>query len=179
MSINIQPTLENEKVVLYPLKEQDFEDLYAAAANPKIWEQHPNKERWQREVFKNFFAGAIQSKGAFKIVDKATGNTIGSTRFYEYNEADNSILIGYTFYTTEFWGKGINHLVKRMMLNYIFQYVSAVTFHIGADNVRSQISISRLGIAKTAEEQVAYFGEQPKLNFIYRITKAEWLADKQ
>jgi RimJ/RimL family protein N-acetyltransferase len=179
MSINIQPTLENEKVILYPLQEQDFEDLYAAASNPKIWEQHPNKERWQKDVFKNFFKGAIQSKGAFKIVDKATGNTIGSTRFYDYNEADNSILIGYTFYATEFWGKGVNHLVKKLMLDYIFQHVSAVTFHIGAENVRSQISISRLGITKIAEEEVAYFGEQPKLNFIYRITKEEWLSGRQ
>jgi RimJ/RimL family protein N-acetyltransferase len=144
-----------------------------------IWEQHPNKERWQRDVFENFFKGAIQSKGAFKIVDKATGNTIGSTRFYDYNEADKSILIGYTFYATEFWGKGVNHLVKKLMLDYIFQHVSAVTFHIGAENIRSQISISRLGIAKIAEEEVAYFGEQPQLNFIYRITKADWLSGRQ
>jgi RimJ/RimL family protein N-acetyltransferase len=173
MNINIQPTLENEKVILYPLQEQDFEDLYLAASNPKIWEQHPNKERWQRDVFKNFFEGALQSKGAFKIVDKATGNTIGSTRFYDYSTEDKSILIGYTFYTTEFWGKGINHLVKRLMLDYIFQFVSVVNFHIGADNIRSQISISRLGITKIAEQEVAYFGEQPKLNFIYSITKKE------
>jgi RimJ/RimL family protein N-acetyltransferase len=173
MNINIQPTLENEKVILYPLQEQDFEDLYLAASNPKIWEQHPNKERWQRDVFKNFFEGALQSKGAFKIVDKATGNTIGSTRFYDYSAEDKSILIGYTFYTTEFWGKGINHLVKRLMLDYIFQFVSVVNFHIGADNIRSQISISRLGITKIAEQEVAYFGEQPKLNFIYSITKKE------
>lgn len=173
MNINIQPTLENEKLILYPLQEQDFEDLYLAASNPKIWEQHPNKERWQRDVFKNFFEGALQSKGAFKIVDKATGNTIGSTRFYDYSAEDKSILIGYTFYTTEFWGKGINHLVKRLMLDYIFQFVSVVNFHIGADNIRSQISISRLGITKIAEQEVAYFGEQPKLNFIYSITKKE------
>jgi RimJ/RimL family protein N-acetyltransferase len=173
MNINIQPTLENEKLILYPLQEQDFEDLYLAASNPKIWEQHPNKERWQRDVFKNFFEGALQSKGAFKIVDKATGNTIGSTRFYDYSTEDKSILIGYTFYTTEFWGKGINHLVKRLMLDYIFQFVSVVNFHIGADNIRSQISISRLGITKIAEQEVAYFGEQPKLNFIYSITKKE------
>ncbi len=178
MSINIQPTLENEKVILYPLQEKDFEDLYGVASDPKIWEQHPNKERWQREVFKNFFQGAIDSRGAFKIVDKATGETIGSTRFYDYNEQENSILIGYTFYVTQFWGKGMNHLVKTIMLDYIFQFVSIVNFHIGADNIRSKISISRLGIKKVSEQEVAYFGEQPKLNFVYSITKEEWLANK-
>ncbi|MEO9022635.1 MAG: GNAT family N-acetyltransferase [Ginsengibacter sp.] len=178
MSINIQPTLENDKVILYPLKDQDFEELYLTASNPKIWEQHPNKERWQRGVFKNFFEGAIKSGGAFKIVDKATSNTIGSTRFYDYNDQENSILIGYTFYATQFWGKGINHLVKTMMLDYIFQYVSMVHFHVGADNIRSQVSISRLGITKSGEQQVTYFGEQPKLNFVYSVTKEEWLSNK-
>jgi hypothetical protein len=37
----------------------------------KVWEQHPNKDRYQREVFENFFKGAIESKGAFKIVEKS------------------------------------------------------------------------------------------------------------
>ena len=179
MSINIQPTLENEKVTLYPLQEQDFEDLYLAASNPKIWEQHPNKERWQRKVFTTFFEGAMGCKGAFKIMDKTTGNTLGSTRFYDYNEEDKSILIGYTFYTIDCWGKGINHLVKNLMLDYIFQFVSVVNFHIGAGNIRSQISIGRLGITKITEQEVAYFGEQPQLNFIYSITRTEWLLGKQ
>ncbi|WP_317163788.1 GNAT family N-acetyltransferase [Elizabethkingia argenteiflava] len=59
MKLNIQPTLENEIAILCPLQEKDFEDLYAAASNPKIWEQHPNKDRWIREIFKTFFEGAI------------------------------------------------------------------------------------------------------------------------
>ncbi len=175
MSFNIQPTLENENTILYPLQEQDFEDLYAVAADPKIWEQHPNKVRWKREVFKVFFDGAMQSKGAFKIVNKTNGNIIGSTRFYDYNEEENSILIGYTFYGTQYWGKGINHSVKTLMLDYVFQFVSKVYFHIGADNIRSQIAINRVGATKIEEQEVTYFGEQPKLNYVYRLTKEEFL----
>lgn len=174
MNINIQPVLENENIILYPLQEQDFEEVYLAASDPAVWAQHPNKERWQREVFKNFFDGAMKSEGAFKIVDKISGHAIGSTRFYDYSEAGNSILIGYTFFATAYWGKGINHAVKALMLDYIFQFVSVVIFHIGAENIRSQISIGRLGIAKTGEEEVAYFGESSKLNFVYRITKEVW-----
>lgn len=70
MSINIQPILENKHVILYPLQAKDFDEVYAVASDPEIWDQHPNKNRWQKEVFKNFFHGAIQSQGAFKIVDK-------------------------------------------------------------------------------------------------------------
>lgn len=174
MDFDIQPTLENEKVLLSPLLEKDFEDLYNVAADPKIWEQHPNKDRWKKEVFKTFFEGAIKSKGAFKITDKTNGKVIGSTRFYDYNQQENSILIGYTFYSTSCWGKGINRSVKALMLDYIFQFVSKVHFHIGAGNIRSQIAISRLGAGKTGEQEVTYFGEQQKLNYVYELNKEEW-----
>ncbi|PZF71246.1 GNAT family N-acetyltransferase [Taibaiella soli] len=171
---NIQSILENDRAMLTPLQEKDFDALYAVASDPKVWEQHPNKDRWKQEVFRTFFEGAMESKGAFKIIDKATGHVAGSTRFYDYNEKENSILIGYTFYGTSFWGTGMNKAVKKMMLDYIFQFVSKVYFHIGAVNTRSQIAIGRLGAQKVAEEEIAYFGEAPKLNFIYAITKEEW-----
>jgi RimJ/RimL family protein N-acetyltransferase len=176
MTPNIQPRLENQQVLLLPLQEGDFTALHATAADPNIWEQHPNKDRWRPEVFRIFFDGAMQSHGAFKIVDKATNEIAGSTRFYGYSEEDDSILIGYTFYATRYWGKGFNTGVKTLMLDYIYQFVSQVYFHIGGQNTRSQIAIGRLGAEKIAEEEIAYFGEAPKLNFVYRLTKEDWLA---
>lgn len=173
-SIDIQPVLETETILLTPVQEKDFESLYTAASDPKIWEQHPNKDRWKKEIFKTFFEGAILSKGAFLIIDKNSNSVIGSTRFYDYNEQEKSIHIGYTFYTTQCWGKGINSLVKTLMLNYIFGFVSKVYFQIGADNIRSQIAISRLGAVKISEQEVSYFGEKPTLNFLYEITKENW-----
>jgi RimJ/RimL family protein N-acetyltransferase len=80
-AFSLQPVLETATVRLLPLQADDFKALYAVAADPKIWEQHPNKDRWQEQAFTTFFEGALQSKGAFKIVDKATGATLGSTRF--------------------------------------------------------------------------------------------------
>lgn len=174
MHFSIQPILENDQIILYPLRETDFESLYALASDPKVWEQHPNKDRWKREVFQNFFTGAMESKGAFRVVEKSSGETIGCTRFYDYNEKENFILIGYTFYGTASWGKGINPQVKRLMLDYLFQFVPKVRFHVGAVNVRSQIAMERIGAQKIGEEAIAYFGEPPKRNFIYEITRERW-----
>ena len=174
MNFSIQPILENETVILYPLKEDDFEELYQIASDPKIWEQHPTRDRWKKEVFQVFFDGAIQSKGAFKIVEKSSGNTIGCTRFYDYDEQDDSLLIGYTFYGTSSWGTGINPAVKALMLDYIFQFVSKVYLHIGANNIRSQIATGRLGAEKIAEQEVAYYGEATRVNFVYRIDREQW-----
>jgi RimJ/RimL family protein N-acetyltransferase len=166
----LQPTLENEQVILIPLAPDDFDALYDVASDPQIWEQHPNKDRFKKEVFQTFFEGAIQSTGAFKIVDKASRAIIGSTRFYDFNPADRSVFIGYTFYARAYWGRGFNTQVKKMMLNYIFRFVETVHFHIGANNIRSQIAIERLGAEKIEQQEVEYFGEASKLNFVYEIT---------
>ncbi|MDX3916153.1 MAG: GNAT family N-acetyltransferase [Pseudosphingobacterium sp.] len=168
---SIQTPLENERALLVPLVEADFDDLYAIASDKKVWEQHPNKDRWQETIFRTFFEGAMQSKGAFKIIDKETDLVAGSTRFYSYNQEDNSIQIGYTFLATQFWGTGLNPAVKKLMLAYAFQFVDRVYFQVGAGNLRSQIAVSRLGATKIAEQEVAYFGEQPKLNFVYELKK--------
>jgi RimJ/RimL family protein N-acetyltransferase len=178
MNIDLQPILENQTIQLCPLNEKDFDLLFAVAADPEIWRQHPSKDRWKKEVFATFFEGAIKSGGAFRIIDKSTGSTIGSTRFYDYNPEDRSIFIGYTFYATAYWGGGVNPTVKAMMLHYIFRFVDKVYFHIGSENVRSQIAIGRLGAVKVSEQQVTYFGELPKLNFVYEIVKTTWLQNQ-
>jgi N-acetyltransferase len=171
MEVNLKPILENEDLILHPLQDSDLELLYRVASDPKIWEQHPNQDRWKKDIFRTFFEGAIQSNSAFKIVEKATGKTIGSTRFYDYDQDAGSIFIGYTFYGVAYWGKGINLKVKTIMLDYIFQFVNDVYFHIGAGNIRSQIAIGRLGAEKIGEQTVEYFGEEAKLNYVYKISR--------
>ncbi len=172
--INLQPLLENEFIRLQPLQQSDFERLYAVASDPLIWEQHPNKDRYKRDVFQTYFEGAMESKGALLLIDKLTGEVAGSSRFYDYNEADNSLLIGYTFIARKFWGKGYNPAMKALMINHAFHYVGNILFHIGANNIRSQIAIGRTGAQKQREISVAYHGEPEKLNFEYLLTKEMW-----
>jgi N-acetyltransferase len=171
MKFNTQPTLENESILLQPLQERDFEGLYKIAADPKVWEQHPNKNRYQREVFEIYFKGAIESRGAFLILDKHTNEIIGSSRYYDYNVKENAILIGYTFIGTKYWGKKINAQIKKLMIDYAFQFVDKVYFHIGANNKRSQIAIGNIGATKVREFEVAYYGEPELLNYEYVIEK--------
>ena len=171
MNFNLQPNLYGTLLALRPLQDSDFPSLFSVACDPLIWEQHPNKDRYKREVFQNFFQGAIESKGAFKIIDKNTGEIAGSTRFYDYNPKENSIFIGYTFYATKFWGSKLNPQVKKLMLDYIFQFVDKVNFHVGKDNIRSQKAMEKLGAKKVDEVNVAYFGEPEKLNVVFEIDK--------
>ncbi len=175
MNFSLQPHLSNDHIRLEPLTPDDFERLYAVASDPDVWAMHPNKNRFRREVFLNFFAGAIESGGAFLVCDQHTKEVLGSTRFYDYNKDDRSIFIGYTFYGTKSWGKNINYQAKKLMLDYIFTFVDKVIFHVGKDNIRSVKAMRKLGAAEIGMEEVAYFGEAVKPNIIFVIKKEDWL----
>ena len=172
----LQPTLENSEVKLLPLQDGDFERLYKVASDPEIWAQHPNKNRWEKEPFRNFFEGAMMSGGAFLILDKESGEVAGSTRFYDYREEERSVFIGYSFYGTKFWGSRLNPQAKKLMLDYIFQYVDLVKFHVGAENRRSRKAMERLGAELKGEIIVAYHGEPDRNNVEYWITKKAWIT---
>lgn len=143
--------LENDLVKLIPLHENHFEQLYKVASDPLIWEQHPIKDRHKKDVFKSFFDAAITSKSSFLILDKTTKEIIGTTRFYNYNQEKSTVAIGFTFMDRKFWGGIYNQSVKKLLINYAFQNVNAILFHIGAENIRSQKAVLKLGARKINE----------------------------
>jgi RimJ/RimL family protein N-acetyltransferase len=82
MPFDLQPVLEGELLTLRPLRAEDFAELFAAAADPLIWEQHPAKDRYQDKVFRGYFDEALRSGGALVAVDRRDGRLIGfSSRF--------------------------------------------------------------------------------------------------
>jgi RimJ/RimL family protein N-acetyltransferase len=168
-AFNLQPTLENEFINIVPLKEEDFETLYSIASDPLIWEQHPNKDRYKKEVFETFFKGAIESKGAFLVYDNKTNTPIGSSRYYEVDHHNRSVAIGYTFLAKDHWGGTYNTALKSLMTNHVFESFDAVILHIGAHNIRSQKAAERIGAVKIDEIDMEYYGESTKRNFVYRI----------
>ncbi|HMW34554.1 MAG TPA: GNAT family N-acetyltransferase [bacterium] len=172
----LQPTLQNERIYARPLQYEDFDALYAVASDPFIWEQHPNKDRYKRDVFENYFRGAMESGGAFLICDAATRQVIGSSRYCNWNAETRTIEIGYTFIARDHWGTTYNRALKTLMLDHAFTFAEAIQFFIGAVNVRSQNAITKLGAQKIAERETAYYGESKKLDFVYEITKSTWFA---
>ena len=172
MIFDLQPiNLKNQLIKLFPLIHSDFNELYQVACDELIWEQHPNKYRYKKEVFQNYFEGALLSKGAFFIKESTTNKPIGSSRFYDLDLKNNSIKIGYTFLGRDFWGNGYNKALKKLMIEYAFQYIDKVIFEIGANNIRSQKAIEKIGAVKINEIEVEYYGEDSKLNYIYQINK--------
>jgi len=145
MEFELQPALTGELIELRPLREDDFDALFAAASDPLIWEQHPDRERYKREVFQGYFDSAIASRGAFAIIDRSTGRIIGSSRYWNLDPAKSEVEIGWTFLERAYWGGRWNGELKSLMLAHAFRFVERVVFVIGKDNVRSRKAVEKIG----------------------------------
>jgi len=144
--MNLQPTLYNNLVLLRPLRSDDFEDLFAVAKDPLIWEQHPIKTRSSLEGFKEFFRDALQSKGTLVIIDRKSQKIIGSSRIKVIRNSKTAIEIGWSFLARKYWGGIYNQSFKKLMIDYLFQNgFEQVIFYIDHDNIRSQRAVEKTG----------------------------------
>ena len=170
---NLQPEkLEDDLIVIRPLTEDYFEQLFEVGSDPLIWEVHPAKDRYKKEVFKTYFDGAVASKSSFLVFDKATGDLIGSTRYYNYQPELSRIAIGYTFLARKYWGGSYNKSMKTLLLDYAFKYVNSVVFHVGMENIRSQKAMVKIGGKKIGEMDFASSGQLT--HYEYEIKKGEY-----
>jgi RimJ/RimL family protein N-acetyltransferase len=172
MSFDLQPHLKSEFIELRPLTPEDWDDLFAVASDPLIWEQHPESERYKEEVFKIFFREALESGGAFVVIDAKTQQIIGSTRFYGHDPEKSEIEIGWTFLARKYWGGRYNAEMKRLLLNHAFKFVESVVFFVGEKNYRSQKAMEKIGASRIGLVTRAYGNHPPHLNVKYVIKKS-------
>ena len=145
MEFELQPTLKGELIELRPLAPDDFDALFAAAGDPLIWEQHPESDRYTREVFQKYFDGAIASRGAFAIIERKSGRIIGSSRYCNLDPAAGEVEIGWTFLERAYWGGTYNRELKTLMIDHAFRFVERVVFVVGEKNLRSQRALEKIG----------------------------------
>jgi RimJ/RimL family protein N-acetyltransferase len=168
MIFDLQPILQGKLLQLRPLRAENFHDLYAVAADPLIWEQHPNKDRYQEEVFKEFFREALESGGALVAIDSKDGRVTGSSRFHGYDEEKSEIEVGWTFLARSHWGGHYNREMKRLMLLHAFRFVESVIFLIGQENFRSQRAVEKIGGVRVGTRADG----DDRDSFVYRITRS-------
>ena len=172
MSFDLQPHLKGDLIELRPLKPEDWDDLFAVASDTLIWAQHPENDRYKEDVFKVFFKDALESGGAFVVIDTKTRQIIGSTRFHGYDPKKSEVEIGWTFLAREYWGGRYNQEMKQLMLAHAFKFVENVIFFIGENNIRSQKATEKIGAIKDGRVKKVYGNRPPSLNLRYVIKKS-------
>jgi N-acetyltransferase len=170
MPFDPQPILEGPLVTLRPLQPADHDRLFAVAADPLIWEQHPDKSRSQPAGFRTFFQQALDSGGALLALETGSGQVIGSSRYHGYNEAADEVEIGWTFLARSHWGGRYNGEIKRLMLEHAFRFVGRVVFLIDPANYRSQRAVEKLGAVRAGMR--ADGSGRP--SYVFQLTAREW-----
>lgn len=175
-----QPLLEGERYLLRPLAQDDWSALYAVASDPVVWEQHPMQDRWRDDVFRAFFDDALVKGGALAIIDRQTGEIIGSSRFQALKSAEDdpeeqsSVEIGWTFLSPRYWGKGANREIKRLMIGHALQAVERVDFRVGESNWRSRTALENIGARQTRRTDLSKYQRKRVLHLVYAITRDEF-----
>ena len=144
--------LEDERVLLRPLKEPDLEFLLPFAVNePDTW-KYSGISAEGEEGMKNYINASIKAREdgneyPFMVFDKQLNEYAGSTRFYDIQPANQTLQLGYTWYGEKFRGTGLNKHCKFLLLQFAFESLLAerVEFRADARNERSIAAMKSIG----------------------------------
>ena len=165
-----QPHLTGELLELRPLRPEDWEELFAVASDPLIWELHPARDRYKEDVFRAFFQDALASGGALVAINRATGRIIGSSRYF-WHEETRELEIGWTFLSRACWGGAYNAEMKRLMLDYALQFVDHAIFVVGIPNWRSRKAMEKIGGLLTERRITRPMLGVPTEHLVYEIRR--------
>ena len=169
-----QPHLVGERLELRPLRPDDWDALFAVASDPLIWAVHPQPDRYTEPVFREFFREALESGGALVAIDRATGQIIGSSRYNWFGPGGDELEIGWSFLARAYWGGVYNREMKRLMLDYVFQFVDRVIFLVGVDNIRSRKAMLNIGAVLTDRRVARGIPGVSSESVIFEISKDGW-----
>lgn len=172
-----QPLLTGDIVELRPLQTSDWDDLFAVASDKRVWEQHPAHERWQEEIFRAYFNYLLEGGGTLVAIERASGTICGSSTFSNHRKGPPAMVeIGSTFLGPQFWGKGHNHDMKRLMLRHALAQVDVVEFLIGDTNLRSRRAVEGISAVLTERTELAQLPGRTALHVIYEIDRANFAS---
>ncbi|GJM12718.1 MAG: putative acetyltransferase [Pseudohongiella sp.] len=170
-TFDFKPVLEGPRVTVRPIRESDWEGMFAAAGNPEVWKGHPATNRYQEPVFRAFFDDALASGSAFTFVDRESDKIIGSSRYNDFDAALSEIEIGWTFLDRGYWGGSYNAEIKKLMLDHAFGYVDTVLFWVGDTNIISMRAVEKIGGVRRDEVKVRVLNGISYPHVIYEISK--------
>jgi RimJ/RimL family protein N-acetyltransferase len=149
---NANYVLENERVLLRPLLESDYDNLLPFALNePDTWKYSYLSAKGE-DGMRNYIKDALDNKIAgkeypFIVYNKQTQCYAGSTRFYDIQQTWQTLQLGYTWYGEKFRGTGLNKHCKFLLLQLAFETLDVlrVEFRADARNERSIAAMKSIG----------------------------------
>ena len=184
----IEPvTLRGEHVTLEPLGNEHLHAIEAAAADGELW------NLWYTSVpapdkTHDWLAAALAMRerdGAlpFAVRANATGDVVGSTRYFHVDAGNRRLEIGHTWYAQRAQRTAVNTECKLLLLAHAFETLRciAVEFRTHWFNHASRAAILRLGAKQDGvlrNHQLLQDGSR-RDTVVFSIIDGEWPAVKR
>lgn len=176
-----QPTLAGEHVRLEPLQAGDGDALVRAAADGELW------KLWYTSVpgpntVADYITRALADRAAGTampfVVRDASGQVVGSTRYFRMEPDVPRLEIGFTWYARRAQRTPLNTQAKRLLLGHAFEVMgcAAVEFRTHRFNHTSRAAIERLGAHYdgTLRAQMRMPDGHLRDTRVYSILDSEW-----
>ncbi len=144
-------TLEGAQVRLEPLAKTHLAGLAEVGLDEELWRWIPTAVR-TREEMAGYIETALNEQERcislpFAIVEKATGRTIGSTRYGNIDRTHHRLEIGWTWVAREWQRTAVNTEAKYLLLRHAFETLGCMRVELKTDslNERSRAAILRIG----------------------------------
>ena len=175
-------TLEGNLVKLVPLQKSHKNELLDAASDGKLWELWFTSVPSEKTIDAYLdTALSAQEKGLalpFVIIDKATDEIIGSTRYMNVETPHRRLEIGSTWYAKRTQRTGINTESKYLLLKHAFETLNAIAveFRTHFHNHPSRNAILRLGAKQDGILRNHRIDDQGNYRdtVVFSILESEW-----
>ena len=177
-------TLENETVLLRPLRKEDFDHLLHFSLNePELWTYSLIPANGIDNLEKYIDSALNERSGnrsyPFIVFDKRSQQYAGCTRFYDLQLMHQTTQLGYTWYGKDFHGTGLNKHCKYLMLEFAFETIGLERVEFRADN-RNKRSIFAMKSIGCQEEGVLRSNcasvDGRRDSIVLSILKNEWFG---
>lgn len=177
--------LEDERVLLRPLAEEDYQNLLPFALHqPHLW-KYSHVSPAGEDGMKQYITDALKARSegkeyAFIVWDKTAQQYAGSTRFYDIQPAYQTLQLGYTWYGEEFQRTGLNRHCKYLLLSFAFEDVTVerVEFRADARNERSINAMKAIGCVPEGilRSNIPLANGGRRSSIVLSILKDEWFG---
>jgi RimJ/RimL family protein N-acetyltransferase len=179
--------LENEHVLLRPVRPGDRDALRAIAMDPRIWRYFVVRIETEDDFDAFFDLGIVDQDAGRRVVyyiaDNRTGATAGSMSFGNIMEKDGRLEIDWSWLGVDSHGKGINRWAKSLMMQQAFEQLDAERVEFKTDRLNVQARHALTNIGALEEGTLRSFNPMPdgrrRDAVYYSVLKAEWPLVKE
>lgn len=181
------PTLENNRVLLKPLSEADFDGLFAIGLEPSLWAVSINEITTRQDLHAYLQAAIVQRETGqavpFTIIDKESNRIAGCTRYGNIFFEHKRLEIGWTWLGIEFHKTGLNRACKYELLQYAFETLHMQRVELKTDvlNTGSREAMRKMGATQEGilRKHMITEGGRSRDTVYFSIIADEWPQIRQ